>query len=601
MNAPPESLDSPAVAVAPVLTSPRLVTSPVPGALTGEFTARSLVGGCAIGALLAITNVYMGLKTGWWESGSIIAAVLGFSGLTALGRRWGGGPSMLETNLTQTTASAVGAMPAVAGLLGSIPALTMMGLSVPAWGIVVWSATLGVLGVLAAYLLRSRLLDQEGLAFPTGVATAELITALHRTGRVERPGRAQVLLGSGLFTMAMTWLRDVQAWVPAVTGAPGRLAGLPASTFTLGIGWSPMLMAVGMMAGLQMSLSMVLGALVSWVAIAPELARAGSVDSHLGYDGFSVWLTWPGVGLMVGAAVVSLAAQARSLLGAAAKDLRSLGSAEEPSLGRWAVWTGVGASVLTLVLGRVVFGLPVLHTLLALALVLPLCAVCARGAGQMDISPVSQMGQLTQVASGTVFPGPTGLNVAAGSVVAGAVAQTGVSLWSYKAGHLLKSSPARQMLSQMLGVLVGSLVSVPVYLLLVDTYGLGEALPVPSAHQFRIVASVSIQGLEGLPPYAARAAAIGFFVGAGLTLAARGRLERLVPSAVAMGLGMLLPAHYAITIGLGALLVTVARRVRPDMVDAHMPALGAGAIAGESIMGLLIAALVALELIQRPG
>ncbi|EAU65968.1 OPT/YSL family transporter [Stigmatella aurantiaca] len=296
MNAPPESLDSPAVAVAPVLTSPRLVTSPVPGALTGEFTARSLVGGCAIGALLAITNVYMGLKTGWWESGSIIAAVLGFSGLTALGRRWGGGPSMLETNLTQTTASAVGAMPAVAGLLGSIPALTMMGLSVPAWGIVVWSATLGVLGVLAAYLLRSRLLDQEGLAFPTGVATAELITALHRTGRVERPGRAQVLLGSGLFTMAMTWLRDVQAWVPAVTGAPGRLAGLPASTFTLGIGWSPMLMAVGMMAGLQMSLSMVLGALVSWVAIAPELARAGSVDSHLGYDGFSVWLTWPGVG-----------------------------------------------------------------------------------------------------------------------------------------------------------------------------------------------------------------------------------------------------------------------------------------------------------------
>ncbi|EAU65969.1 putative membrane protein [Stigmatella aurantiaca DW4/3-1] len=219
----------------------------------------------------------------------------------------------------------------------------------------------------------------------------------------------------------------------------------------------------------------------------------------------------------------------------------------------------------------------------------------------MDISPVSQMGQLTQVASGTVFPGPTGLNVAAGSVVAGAVAQTGVSLWSYKAGHLLKSSPARQMLSQMLGVLVGSLVSVPVYLLLVDTYGLGEALPVPSAHQFRIVASVSIQGLEGLPPYAARAAAIGFFVGAGLTLAARGRLERLVPSAVAMGLGMLLPAHYAITIGLGALLVTVARRVRPDMVDAHMPALGAGAIAGESIMGLLIAALVALELIQRPG
>src|SRR5690606_10383058 len=119
----------------------------------------------------------------------------------------------------------------------------------------------------------------------------------------------------------------------------------------------------------------------------------------------------------------------------------------------------------------------------------------------------------------------------AGSVVAGAVAQTGVSLWSLKAGHLLGASPARQLRAQLLGVLVGAAVSVPAYLLLVKAYGLGsEALPVPTAHQFRAVAELATLGLSGLPPHAAQAMAIGFAVGAVLTLAARGRLERFVPS-----------------------------------------------------------------------
>jgi uncharacterized oligopeptide transporter (OPT) family protein len=209
---------------------------------------------------------------------------------------------------------------------------------------------------------------------------------------------------------------------------------------------------------------------------------------------------------------------------------------------------------------------------------------------------------VTQVASGTLFPGPAGLNVAAGSVVAGAVAQTGVSLWSLKAGYLLKASPSRQLLAQLLGVLVGAAVGVPAYLLLVSAYGLGsEALPVPSAHQFRALAELSTRGFSGLPAYAAEAAGIGFGVGAALTLATRGRLVRVLPSAASLGIGFILPAHFAVTIAAGALLVWLTRRVWPEAVERHVPALGAGAIAGESILGLTIAGLVALGFIQRSG
>ncbi|MBN1207358.1 MAG: OPT/YSL family transporter [Myxococcaceae bacterium] len=601
MSVPSEPLEPPALPGAPAAPAAVLVSAP--GALVsgGELTGRALVGGCLIGTGLAVTNVYMGLKTGFWESGSIVAAVLGFSGLSALGRRGGAMPTMLENNLTQSAACAVGAMPAAAGLLGSLPALTLLGYAVPAWSLVAWGAALGVLGVLAAYLLRQRLLVEEALAFPTGVATAEVITAMHKTGRVERPGRAQVLLGSGLVSMGMTWLRDVSGWLPSVSALPGRLGGLPASTFTWGFGWYPMMLAIGMMAGLSMGLSMLLGAALAWGVLAPALVQEGIVAASEGYSKFAEWLTWPGVGLMVGAAVASLAAQARSLLGAA-RDLRGLGGAGEGAAGRWVVRTGLAACVAVLVLGSGVFGLPVLHTLVALALVLPLCAVCARAAGQADISPVGQMGQLTQVASGTLFPGPAELNIAAGSVVAGAAAQTGVSLWSLKAGHLLGATPSRQLLVQLLGVSVGALVSVPVYLLLAGAHGVGsEALPVPSAHQFRIVAELAAQGFSGLPAYAAPAAGIGFLVGAVLTLASRGRLAGVVPSGMAMGLGFILPANFAVTIAAGAVLVSLTRRLSPSAAERHVPALGAGAIAGESLMGLAIAALAGLGLIQGSG
>ncbi len=62
-----------------------------------------------------------------------------------------------------------------------------------------------------------------------------------------------------------------------------------------------------------------------------------------------------------------------------------------------------------------------------------------------------------------------------------------------------------------------------------------------------------------------------------------------------------MPAHFAVTIALGAFATALAHRVRPEATERHALALGAGGIAGESLMGLAIAALVALGLIQKLG
>lgn len=560
-----------------------------------ELTPRALAAGCLIGAVLTVSNLYMGLKTGLWESGSLMAAVLGFSGLAALGRRWGGAPGPLETNLAQSAASATGAVPAAAGLLGTLPALALMGAPVPPWAVGLWGAALGVLGVLASHLLRRRLIVDEALPFPTGAATAEVITAMHKEEASRQPGRAKALLGAGLVSMALTWARDVFQWVPGVTALPGRLAGLSTASFTWGFVWAPLALGIGVLAGLPMGLSMLLGAGLAWGVLGPWVVDSGGVSAAVvvekgGFDALSGWLVWPGVGLMVGGALVSLAAQARSLLGAV-RDLRAVGRGEVRS-SRWLLGAALGAGGVVLVLGVGVFGLSLVQTAVMLGLVVPLCAVCARAAGQMDVAPIGPMGQAAQGVSGTLFPGPSTVNVAAGGVVAGAVAHTGASLWSLKAGHLLGASPQRQLLAQLLGVFVGSAVAVPAYLLLVQAHGLGsEALPVPSARLFRSLAELLTEGFSGLPPSALQAAGAGFGLGVVLALASRGRLERWLPSPVALGIGFILPAYVAVTIAVGGLLAAVARRVRPQWTEQYLPAVGAGTITGESLMGLAIAAL----------
>lgn len=579
--------------------------APLPLPVQRELTARALGLGCAIGVLLATINVYMGLKTSWWESGCIIASVLGFGVLGPLTRGGRSPYSALENNITQTTASAVGAVPAAAGLLGALPALTLLGQSVAGWAVVAWGLALGALGVLAAFLLRRRLIVEEGLPFPTGAATAELIGTLHGAGE-KRAGRAWGLGGVTLASMALTWVRDARGWIPGMSSLPGTLAGVPAATFTLGLAWSPMLLGIGAMAGPHMGLSMLAGGLAAWGVIAPTLVRAGVAAGD--YEALAGWLTWPGVGLMVGAAAVSLVGQARDFAGAL-RDVRGLGGPDGDGAGRWVAGVGLLAVLAVLGLGAGVFGLSGGHLLIVLVLLLPLCAVCARAAGQTDISPASFMGQFTQVAAGAL-PGGAGPNIAAGSVTSGAAAHAGVSMWALKAGHLLGASPRRQLVAQLVGVGVGAAVSVPVYLLLARAYTLGsEALPAPAARQFHTLAELSVKGLSGLPPYAALAAAVGFALGVGLSLgqslgqslAGRGRLARVLPSPVALGIGFLVPAAYAVTLCAGALLVLLGRRFWPEASGRHAPALGAGAIAGESLIGVLVAALLALGVLTPPG
>lgn len=577
---------------------PELSPAPAPA----ELTARALVAGGLIGSVLAVTNVYTGLKTGFWESGCVLSSLLAFGGLSAFAGR--GAPlSPLETNVSQTAAVSVGAMPASAGLLGAVPALALLGMQPPGWAVALWGVGLGTLGVLFAFSLRRRLLEDEALPFPTGAATAELISTLHSTGSAYA-ARARGLWTSGLCSVVLTWLRDARGLVPAYSLLPAsaRVGGLGADTLMLGIGWNPMMLGIGVLVGPQGGLSILLGTLVAWVGVAPWLVRSGIV-TEADFPHLAAWLLWPGVGLMVGAAMSSLASQVRALP-AAMRDLRQLGvqgEGWESTAGRWVARAVLPAILLTLGMAGFAFHMGPLYFLLALLMAFPLCAVCARVTGQTDIAPMSPVGQVAQVGFGMAAPELPGLNIAAGGVVSGAASHTSASLWSLQAGRMLGARPSRQLLIQLSGLLLGAAVAVPTYALLVSVQGLGSSeLPAPTGMQFKAVAQVTSHGLAGMPRASALAMGLGFLLGVLLSAGARGRLERWLPSAAAMGIGFVLPAYYGVTLCAGAMIPVLAARLRPSSTQTVQSA-GAGAIVGEALIGVLIAALIASGLIQAPG
>lgn len=574
-------------------TSARATVRPVrfwDSAPAGEpdLTLRALASGLLVGALLCIANLYMGLKTGLWDGGQITASILALA--LASGRL-----TRLENNVAQTAASAVGGIPAAAGLLGAVPALQLIGVRVPGWGIALWGLALGVVGILIALALRRRLLEEEDLPFPTGVATAEVIEALH-SGGTEGAGRARSLLTGGLAAAVIAWFRGGKpALIPESLAVPGRFAGVPADLLGIGLSTSPLLWGVGILVGPRISIGLLTGSVLGWIALGPWLVRG---PLHLASDraALSNWLSWPATALMVGAAIVYLVRQAGMISGAL-RDVRSVASGRS----RWPIEVpllAAAAAIGTAVVGKIVFDLSPWHTGLALVLSALGSSICARSAGLTDFAPLGTVGQATQAVYGALAPGRPAVNVAAGSVVAGAATETSMLLWSLKAGRLLRAPVRGQVVAALAGCVIGAFLCMPAYGLLLRAYGLASPdLPMPTALQWKAMGEVVAQGLSALPPGSLRAVVLAGIAGIVLAVAEESPVKRFAPPAVAVGIGALLPFDYSLTISCGAALVAVGGRFwRPLRPDAAAVA-GAGLIAGDSLIGVVVALLRSLGLL----
>jgi uncharacterized oligopeptide transporter (OPT) family protein len=226
-----------------------------------QLTLRAIVVGMLIGVVMCLSNLYVFFKTGWSMGVTITAAILAFStfrALKALGLARQ--PfTALENNALTTVASGAGYMTG-GGNMAALGALLMVTtVRPPVVPLMLWFAVIAALGVFAAIPIKRQLINQEGLAFPTGTATAETIKSIHAgdasaagsAGALEGALQSRALLFAGLFAAILTWCRDATIYwmaafkIPSVIALPFTIAGRAAVDWTLALKAEVVLVGAG--------------------------------------------------------------------------------------------------------------------------------------------------------------------------------------------------------------------------------------------------------------------------------------------------------------------------------------------------------------------
>jgi len=308
---------SPAPTPAPVEDAERrwLRTLHRPG--VPQLTVRAVVVGMLLGALMCLSNLYVVLKTGWSFGVTLTACVVAFAlfrlarSLGLVRREFG----MLENNAMGSVASSAGFMTGGGNLPAMGALLVLTGLRPEPVAMVAWLAVIAMLGVFTAVPIKRQLINVEELPFPTGTATAETLHALHGEGN-EASRRAHKLGWAAVFGGALAFFRDLR-WlpfhVPASTGLPFTVRGLPAAQWTLNVDWSVLLVGGGALLGFRTGWSMLLGGLLNFCVLAPWMHDRG-VFGAVSFRSLLGWSLWPGAALMIAAGLLGFAFQWRAVV-----------------------------------------------------------------------------------------------------------------------------------------------------------------------------------------------------------------------------------------------------------------------------------------------
>ncbi|HSJ01776.1 MAG TPA: OPT/YSL family transporter, partial [Verrucomicrobium sp.] len=166
-------------------------------------------------------------------------------------------------------------------------------------------------------------------------------------------------------------------------------------------------------------------------------------------------------------------------------------------------------------------------------------------------------------------------------------------LTDLKSGYLLGANPRRQFMAQFFGVFFGTLAVVPAWYALVPNRAALEAFNPPAANMWKAVCDLLTQGVHMLPPTAIVAMVVGAVIGVSLPV-----LERLLPkarpylpSAMGLGLGLVIPFQNGLSFALGAALAVLWAKVRPKSAETFCVPVASGLVAGESLVAAVIAIL----------
>lgn len=497
-----------------------------------QLTPRAVVTGMLLGGVMSLSNLYVGLKTGWGLAVTVTAAVLAFGIFSGLKRAVPFGPfkrdfTSLENNTMASAASAAGYFTG-AGLTSAIPALFMAtGITIVWWQLALWILAVSFLGVMLAVPMRRQMIDVDRLPFPEGLAYAETIRSLHAAPGEARKKALALLYGAmagGLMKLlsGVTGLAKgphlEHPLVPEQLGEsiPGNKKWLG---LTLGLQSDILMIGAGAMMGVRICTGLVLGALAGWGVLGTWLHTHGLAGNAPTFGTVRTWIVWPGVTIIVvngllafglkwrtalaalsglGKLARGTAGQAKSETDAEAKSTdrpKTMAEVEVPA--KWFLRGTIACIGFVVVLAYAFFHIPIWMGLLAAILSILLSIVACRATGETSITPIGALGKITQFMYGGLAAGNIQTNLMTASITAGAAMHSADLLTDMKGGYVLGSKPRSQFISQFFGIVAGAIFCIPAYAILATPERLGSAeFPAPAAKTWQAVAELLKEGIH---------------------------------------------------------------------------------------------------------
>jgi uncharacterized oligopeptide transporter (OPT) family protein len=520
-----------------------------------QLTIRSGVTGFFLGGVLAATSLYIGAKTGVLIGVGLTSVILSFAIFRILHAAGVGRDlTILENNCTQSIATAAGYM--TSPLVASLTAYMLVtGRIIPWWQMLVWMVTVAILGVLVAFPLKRRFINQDQLPFPEGRACGVVLDALYTGGAAVGLFRARLLglsaLGASLYQMVISdgWMKLFQfkllrmdrwaglkepwtfhdrldtyyytaaakfnLWIPRIMGTDVRQLGL---RLTL----DAAMLGVGGLIGLRVATSCLLGAFVNFAILAPIMIEHGDIVQRTAPGGVVIpisrveivnqWSLWWGVTMMVTGSLVSLLGRPE-IFTMAFKSLRGSGPADHAVTGAAAdplrfIELPLGVSFVGVpifcVLGASIthsfFGVPWLLSFISLPLILVLTVICANSMALTSWTPTGALAKITQFTMGAIDHTNPASNLIPAGMTAEIAGNAANLLSDIKPGYMLGAKPRQQAIGHVIGVLSGSLVCIPLYFLLFLPPGHDGVRSVTTivSEQFAMPAAMQWQGVAQL-------------------------------------------------------------------------------------------------------
>ncbi len=573
-----------------------------------ELSWLAILLGVVIGAALAAANAFVGLKVGMTVSASIPAAVMSLLVLRTLLKRG----TLLESNMVQTIGSAGESV--AAGMIFTLPALFIMESKPEYLEMVIWGGLGGLLGVCFMVPLRQVLIVREHgtLPYPEGVACAEVLQSGERGGA----GAKSVIWGSivgGVYFL----VNGLGFW------RERAVLSLDTVRTEVQLDSSPAMLGVGYILGPRIAGYMLGGAVLSWFVLIPGVAFFGAdaqqaiypvedklVSQMSPYDIYKGYVRHIGAGAVAIGGLISLFKSMPTIL----SSMWHLLSGMFGSGRRIRVRTDkdIPFPILALIIGGLAYAmwsfeavrLDHIGVIAVIIFTFFFVTVSARLVGIVGSSsnPVSGMTIATLLGTALVYkffvldknPGMTEADLTTlkitcmsiGAIVCTAITIGGDTSQDLKTGFLVKATPYKQQIGEMIGVLTSVVAIAGLLLLLNDTYGFTQDKPnhLP-AFQANIMKIIVEGVLGGQVPWT-----LIMMGGAAAVV-----VEMLGLPALPFAVGMYLPLGLSTPIMAGGVVRWLIARKHKDKTE-HDPGVltASGLVAGYGLMGVTFAGVLAL-------